>query len=203
MISSHTAPLYGGGVNRATLNNCIVWGNTYSVDGSVNNHTGNGIYYSCMTPLWPGEGNIDADPRFVATNDLHLAWDSPCINTGRNAYAAGLTDFEGNPRIESGTVDMGAYEYSYVAQPVFFPPSGAIITNSLTIAISCPTEGATIRYTQGDSDPTSTSPLYSEAINITTTTTFRACAYKTSMADSPVAVATYYYYRRGTVMLCY
>jgi len=37
---------------------------------------------------------------------------SPCINAGTNVYAKTSTDFDGNPRIHSGQVDMGAFEYS-------------------------------------------------------------------------------------------
>jgi len=46
-----------------------------------------------------------------AGGNLRLQSDSPCINSGDNAYVVGTTDLDGNPRIVGGTVDIGAYEY--------------------------------------------------------------------------------------------
>ena len=69
--------------------------------------------YSNVEGGFPGIGNIDADPLFVdqANEDYHLSLGSPCINGGSN-YAPDLpaVDLEGNPRIQHGAVDMGAYE---------------------------------------------------------------------------------------------
>jgi parallel beta-helix repeat protein len=62
-----------------------------------------------------GPGMIDADPLFAdpANNDFHLTWYSPCRNTGDNNAVTELYDFEGDPRIAQGTVDMGADEFYY------------------------------------------------------------------------------------------
>jgi predicted outer membrane repeat protein len=68
------------------------------------------VIYSNVEGGYPGEGNIDADPLFVAAGagDFHLQESSPCIDNGDPD--AGLeTDIEGNPRDDQP--DMGAYEY--------------------------------------------------------------------------------------------
>jgi len=67
-----------------------------------------------------GVGNITNAPLFVDTNDwadLRLRPDSPCIDAGNNDFVTWDTDLDGNPRIVSGTVDMGAYEFVPPAPP--------------------------------------------------------------------------------------
>ena len=60
-----------------------------------------------------GVGNITNAPRFVdyAGGNLRFQSNSPCINAGNNAYAPGPMDLDGLPRIVSGSVDIGAYEF--------------------------------------------------------------------------------------------
>lgn len=61
-----------------------------------------------------GAGMIDAFPHFVdpINKDFHLTYNSPCRDTGDNSVVEELFDFEGDPRIAHGTVDMGADEFS-------------------------------------------------------------------------------------------
>jgi hypothetical protein len=75
------------------------------------------VLYSCSSPLLEGEGNICADPMFVdaVNSNFQLQAGSPCINAGNNSTVSTTSDLAGNPRVISGTVDMGAYEF-YGAQ---------------------------------------------------------------------------------------
>ena len=109
---------FAGGANGGTLNNCILYFNTAPT--GANYHNGEIFFsppvmnYCCTTPMpTNGVGNITNAPLFVdyAGGNLRLQSNSPCINAGNNAYAAGPTDLDGNPRIVSGTVDIGAYEF--------------------------------------------------------------------------------------------
>ncbi len=62
-----------------------------------------------------GAAMIDADPLFVdpAENDFHLTLPSPCRDAGDSNVGMPPTDFEGDPRIALGTVDVGADEFYY------------------------------------------------------------------------------------------
>jgi len=87
---------------------------------------------SCVRGGAQGEGNADADPRFIdlAGGDLRLQPGSPCINSGDDQLAPSDTvdlnqngdcreriplDLDGQPRFR-GTVDMGAYEAQHDAE---------------------------------------------------------------------------------------
>ena len=56
-----------------------------------------------------------------------------------------------------------------------------------TASITCPTSGATIRYTLDGSDPTSSSAAYSASIVISSRCTIKAKAFKTGLRSSDVA----------------
>jgi len=116
-LSENMAFDNGGGVYDGTLKNCIVWGNI-RYNGATGNYGGTCSFaHSCTTPMPSGGvGNTNANPMFVnaTLGDFRLQPESPCINTGNNAYAVGDLDLDSNPRIQGGTVDMGAYEWMIV-----------------------------------------------------------------------------------------
>ena len=110
------------GQSTAGIIDCILW------DGGniiwINDRSKIAISYSNIQGGWLGTGNIDADPLFADPNgpddiydneddDLCLAPLSPCVDAGDPGYAPGpdKKDIDGNPRVVSGRVDMGAYEF--------------------------------------------------------------------------------------------
>jgi hypothetical protein len=62
-----------------------------------------------------GFGNITNEPLFidVVGNNLRLQSNSPCVNSGKNAYIPPGPDLDGDPRVVGGTVDIGAYEFQF------------------------------------------------------------------------------------------
>jgi formylglycine-generating enzyme required for sulfatase activity len=83
--------------------------------------------------------------------------------------------------------DDGAGE---VAAPVFNPPAGSY-ENAQNVTITCPTSGATIRYTTDGSEPGSESEIYSTPIHIEETTTLKAQGFKPGWTPSAVSSAEY------------
>jgi hypothetical protein len=138
-LTGNLASDAGGGIcNDATgetiLLNSVLWGNiengiyvneSAQIQASPQSPpTINYCSIQCWTGKWGGQGNIDADPCFIAPGcwdanrvwvdgDYHLRSDSPCIDAGDPSYVPepNETDLDGNSRIVNGTVDMGAYEF--------------------------------------------------------------------------------------------
>ena len=113
--------IYSEGLSSPVVTNCILW-----ADSALN--SGDEIYHTPdSTPVvtycdiqagtgqaWFGVGCIDDDPCIAdaATGDFHLLVDSPCRDAGTNsAQDLPATDFEGDPRIFDGIVDMGVDEF--------------------------------------------------------------------------------------------
>jgi len=73
------------------------------------------VYIEGSCSLSWGAGMINAYPQFVdpAVEDFHLKYDSPCRNGGCKYSLLPLLDFEGDPRVAGGIVDMGADEFFY------------------------------------------------------------------------------------------
>lgn len=84
----------------------------------------------------------------------------------------------------------GTQPQETVATPTF-TPEGGTYTEAQTVSISCPTEGATIRYTTNGSDPTENSATYYNPLDINETTTVKAKAWKEGYLESEIAEATF------------
>ena len=100
-----------------TITNCIIYGNTDSIQNSDNAEPD--ISYSNIEGTAegeegdvPGEGNIDEDPLFrnLDEGDMYLLEDSPCIDTGTGSGAP-ETDIFGVERPQDDGHEMGAWEY--------------------------------------------------------------------------------------------
>ena len=86
----------------------------------------------------------------------------------------------------SGTVS----EQPMVEVPTFSPATGTYLV-AQNVTISTTTEDATIYYTLDGTDPTESSAVYSEPIEVSTTTTIKAMATASGYANSAIATATY------------
>lgn len=114
VLADNVAGTEGGGAWGGTLRNCTVTGNRAEVRGGGvaggdllqsivlhnaspegPNHAGvSTARFSCTTPLPPGQGNLEVDPRF--TSAFRLAPDSPCLGAGATGLAEGV-DIDGEP----------------------------------------------------------------------------------------------------------
>ena len=81
-------------------------------------------------------------------------------------------------------------EVNVVETPVI-TPNGGNYYQPIDATITCPTDGAVIRYTTDGTEPTETSTVYTAPVTISTTTTLKAKAWKTGMEASLMASATY------------
>jgi len=91
-------------LGKDNVTNNILWGNENSqvkIDSFY--VTELNITYSCIENGWPGEGNLNTNPKFVdfTMEDFHLLPNSPCIDAGNPLEQ--YNDHDGSRN------DMGAY----------------------------------------------------------------------------------------------
>ncbi|MGA3008464.1 MAG: chitobiase/beta-hexosaminidase C-terminal domain-containing protein [Opitutaceae bacterium] len=136
------------------------------------------------------------------TTDTSLPTESGCLVThGTKLSNGGSVSISANTvftaiAFKSGLADSpaasGPYTVTLAVAPTFTPAAGTY-ASAQSVAISSVTAGASIRYTTNGSAPTETTGIiYSGApVPITSTTTLKAIAYRSSYTDSPVASGAY------------
>lgn len=135
----NNASSYGGGISsnnsKLTLNNCIIWDNTavefgyqISIDYSnvaLNHSCYSNVGYDVFNDggtLKATNNNITTNPQFVnaGNGNYQLSKGSPCIDAGNNSYNSETYDIRGKGFLrktsgtnhtQTGTIDMGAYEF--------------------------------------------------------------------------------------------
>lgn len=90
----------------------------------------------------------------------------------------------------TSNLESGYYNLT-TATPTYSMPSGSY-NGPQMVEISCQTPDAVIRYTTNNTEPSSTSPLYSVPINITTNTNLKARAFRDGYYQSAVVTANYF-----------
>ena len=98
------------------------------------------------------------------------------------AYKAGM-----DPSDEASAV---FFDLPQVATPVI-APDGGTDDEPITVTVTCPTDGAAIRYTLDGSEPTETDTLYTGPFDIDAAGTLKARAFKDGMAASETASAVF------------
>ena len=167
-ITNSTLVNNGSGISchnssSPTVTNCIVWGNGDDLFSCSTT-------YSCISDGDTGEGNISADPLFLYPEnvDYHIAFDSPCIDSGTDsAEALPGEDFEGDQRPIDGDLDsvpaydMGADEMEPSKGQLrfdslaYFADSELCVTvfdRDLDISGSQDTVDIVLRSSQGDQE---------------------------------------------------
>src|SRR5881409_3644472 len=89
----------------------------------------------------------------------------------------------------NSSVTSATYTIRVVA-PTFSPAGGSFV-GSIAVTLSTATSGATIYYTTDGSTPTTASSVYTGPVPLTTTTTLKAMAAASGMANSSVTSAAY------------
>lgn len=122
-VAGNTASGTGGGYYMTEFGgdnviNCIIMSNSAPSNANWYAEFSDYIRYTCTIPTgtyWLAAGTfVTNSPLFVdlsATN-LRLQASSPCIDAGTDIFVfLTAVDFDENPRISGGTVDLGAYEF--------------------------------------------------------------------------------------------
>ncbi|GAB4489032.1 MAG: hypothetical protein OHK0019_06100 [Saprospiraceae bacterium] len=105
------------------------------------------------------------DPLFVNpdSGDYRLQGCSPLINAGNNAYAADIpTDIAGAPRIQDGTVDIGAYEspaFGLASEPDIRAACDSLPTGAIVAPLNSACEPLAVAWQFGNQTGTSLDSL--------------------------------------------
>ena len=154
-------PATGVTITQVVLTASASGYNGYQSSGTITASTGE-VSGSGTTVTWTGSANS----AFTLENNKQIRWTSIVVTY----TPAGSTPTCAAPS---------------------FNPVGGTYASAQNVTISCATEGATIYYTTTGDDPTTSSSVYSSAIQVSENTTVKALATASGYNNSSVTTATY------------
>ncbi|MFA7543968.1 MAG: SUMF1/EgtB/PvdO family nonheme iron enzyme [Candidatus Cloacimonadaceae bacterium] len=125
------------------------------------------------------------------------------VSSNTNSWEYNLTESDNSPlswRVKAYYKSLNSANSNEVSLKVSEPtfnPAGGIYSTSQNVSISCATPGATIHYTTDGSTPTSSSTLYSAAIQVSKNTNIKAKAFLSGWIDSDTTNASYSIFNNG------
>ena len=141
--------------------------------------TANGTYANSLT-LNPPAGTLNTTTVYVRM----------IAGLAINTYSGNLTVASTGATSKTVALSGEVTSMPVVETPTFTPAEGSYAA-AQSVTITCSTEDATIRYTLDGTEPNENSTVYALALNIETTTTVKAKAWKDGYTASDVASATY------------
>src|SRR6188472_2138378 len=123
--------------------------------------------------------------------------------TGSSALYTGALTFTTTTTLKAIAIsgskvsDIGTFTYTQATPPepvTATPASGTVFATSVSVTLSTATAGSTIYYTLDGSTPTTSSSVFGSALNITSTTSVKAMAFKGGVSS---AVTAFNYTKQG------
>ncbi|MCK4796308.1 MAG: chitobiase/beta-hexosaminidase C-terminal domain-containing protein [Spirochaetes bacterium] len=182
---------------------------TDMLDSTIASATYNINYGQCSTPAFsPSGGTYSSDQSIIITTStsgatIYYTTDESDPDTGSTQYTVPISvaghgtnmtikAIAVKTDMDNSEIATSNYLIQYPVETPTFSPLGGTYTIAQNVIISTTTSGATLRFTTDGSTPSSThGTIYSESVNISSTTTLKAIAYKTGMSDSTVLSDTY------------
>ena len=133
-------------------------------------------------------GNVYTSTE-IESSDFTISSDN--LPAGTNAVKITFSSTSNQVGIKSCTITkVEAAAITQVPAPQFSLQGGAY-DGAQSVELTCTMADATIHYTTDGTTPTTTSPVYSTAIQVAESMTIKAYAVKEGLEDSPVVEATY------------
>jgi YD repeat-containing protein len=179
-----------------------------TLTGYTNSSVGSAAYtinLTTATPTFsPGAGTYTS-PQTVTISDstsgakIYYTTNGSTPTTSSTRYSSPITvsATETVKAIATATgyaqsaVGSAAYTINLIVANPTFSPAGGTYSDALAVSINDATAGPTIYYTTDGSTPTTSSPVYTGAITISSTKTIKALGTESGYAQSSVVSATY------------
>ena len=186
-VGSITSPTLEGGIGTLTFS----YGHAFSESKGVNitisvKQSGTVVATTDLVQTSVTQKNAYSfEYEFNVSGDfvIEIKNNSPSNNSKNNKDRVAIWNLEWTGYVGSGN------EVQKPFSPAFSLGEGTYY-EAQTVELSCTTEGASIYYTIDGNDPDANSTVYTEAIQVTETTTIKAVAIKDEVSSN-VATATY------------